>query len=67
MTDLPIGSNEEFMKAAHLIHSNPLAITDYQMTALRSTHPHLAADAEREQAEARSAEAVVRARGGGHV
>jgi hypothetical protein len=58
MADQPIGSNEEFMKAAHLIHSNPLAITQYQLRVLRSTHPHFADEAEREQAEARSKLAI---------
>jgi hypothetical protein len=50
----PIGTNEEFLNAAHLINSNPLAISEYQMRVLRSTHPHFADQAEREQAEARS-------------
>src|SRR4051812_6423031 len=54
MAEQPIGTNEEFVKAANLIHSNPLAITDYQLRVLRSTHPHFAVQAEREQAEARS-------------
>src|SRR4051812_46988357 len=50
----PIGTNAEFMKAADLITTNPLAISDYQLRVLRSTHPHFAEQAEREQAEARS-------------
>jgi hypothetical protein len=54
----PVGTNQEFLAATHLIHTNPLAITEYQMRVLRSTHPHFAAEAEREQAEARSKLAV---------
>jgi hypothetical protein len=54
----PIGSNEQFMRAATLITTNPLAITDYQLKVLRSTHPHFADEAEREQAEARSKLAI---------
>src|SRR4051794_17401726 len=54
----PIGTNDEFMRAADLIHTNPLAITDYQLKVLRSTHPHFAEQAGRARAEAISKAAL---------